>query len=121
MLEDDYLMRMIKNMARALGKILLNKEIILYELPVEEEYTSSDILYKRLLDMMEQGNINEAENLLYEEVDTKDYHQLELALSFYTHLNEYDDDFLEEHNYSREEIQQGIQDIGKEYGINLDI
>ena len=38
---------------------------------------------------------------------------------FYTNLNRLEDRVLEAHNYSREEIEQGLHDLSAEYGINL--
>ena len=37
-------------------------------------------------------------------------------MSFYKYLNEKDDLFLEESNYSREEIVEGMADISRMYG-----
>ena len=31
-----------------------------------------------------------------------------MGLTFYSHINEYTDNFLSDHNYSRQEIQDGI-------------
>ena len=42
---------------------------------------------------------------------------LELALDFYLYLNNFEDDFLEEHDYSREEILDGIRMLGEDWGI----
>lgn len=42
---------------------------------------------------------------------------LELALSFYLYLNDFDDDFLDDHDYSREEILDGIRMLGEDWGI----
>ena len=64
------------------------------------------------------GKINEAENLLYANVepDSKDY--LLMGLTFYSHINEYTDNFLSDHNYSRQEIQDGIIAFTKEFTID---
>ena len=40
-------------------------------------------------------------------------------IDFYTNLNRLEDSVLEAHNYSREEIEQGLHDLSAEYGINL--
>ena len=36
---------------------------------------------------------------------------------FYDHLNNYNDSFLEEHGFSREEIRQGVLDVAKRMGV----
>ena len=46
--------------------------------------------------------------------NTKDF---EIGMLFFKYLNEKDDLFLEEANYSREEISEGIVDLSREYGF----
>ena len=41
-------------------------------------------VYKRLKDLVDEGNINDAENLLTDELDTDSLDCLEMALTFYT-------------------------------------
>lgn len=41
---------------------------------------------------------------------------LKVALAFYDLLNSKSNDFLEEHDYSREEVEEGIQRVMKLYG-----
>ena len=50
------------------------------------------------------------------EPDSKDY--LLMGLTFYSHINEYTDNFLSDHNYSRQEIQDGIIAFAKEFTID---
>lgn len=42
---------------------------------------------------------------------------LELALSFYDHLNHFTDDFLTEHGFTTDEIADGIKNAARVYGI----
>lgn len=119
MFEKDYVMRMIKELVRFLAKTLLNKETVVYELPEEEKFTHTDYLHKQLLILIGQGKINEAENLLFEELDIKNKRHIELALDFYERLNNLDEGFLEKANFTREEIEEGIKSIAKEFGIEL--
>lgn len=117
MYEQDYVMRMIKNLVNFLAKSFLDKDIVIYELPEKEKYTQTDHIHKLLLSLIDQGRINEAENLLHEELDCKDKRYMELALDFYERLNKFDDEFLEKNDFSREEIEQGLKAIAKEFGI----
>ena len=74
-----------------------------------------------LLALMEEGKIDEAENRLYDLTsgeEDEDRHNLEAGLLFYYILNGKDDDFLEEHDFSREEIMTGIQDLADRYGLS---
>ena len=63
------------------------------------------------------GEINEAENQLYENLDENDTEHLEMALTFYMYLNQLDDDTLFMANYSREEIVEGINSVSASFGI----
>ncbi|HBM79252.1 MAG: DUF6483 family protein [Clostridiales bacterium] len=122
MIEQDYLMRIIKDLVRALAKILLNKETAVYELPTDKaDYSQTDYLHMQLTDLINQGKINEAENLLYEKLDAKNKKYIELALDFYERLNNLDEGFLKRCNFSKEEVEQGLQTIAKEFGVPLQI
>lgn len=115
--EQDYLMRMIKQMVKAIIQILLGKDSTSQDLSVQDQYNSSDGFYRQLLDMVNKGQINEAENLLYEKLDYTDQTMIKEAISFYGYLNEFDDDFLIRNNYSREEIKDGLKTVAKKIGM----
>lgn len=119
MFEQDYMMRMIKNWGSFLAKVILNKDSVIYELPDKENHTQTDYLHKQLLNLINQGKINEAENLLYEELDCKNKRYAELALDFYERLNNLDDEFLEKYNFPKEKIGLGLKAIAKEFGISI--
>lgn len=115
--EQDYVMRMIKDLARALALLIFGKKDIRYEIPEEKERTEEDNLYARLLQMADRGEINEAENILLTEFPKESSKYVIMAADFYQHIAEYSDEFLEEHNYSRDEILEGMESIAQEYGI----
>lgn len=119
MLKDDYLNRMVENTARMLAKLILGRDTVIYELPDEEAYTEADDLFVRLELLLKAGKINEAENLLFEETDVTNSRYYELATVFYLKLNQYDDDYLEGHDYSREEIEDGINRMAGKFGVSL--
>lgn len=117
MFEQDYMKRMIKDMARFLARIILNKDTVTYELTKDEIYTKTDYVHRQLLSLIMQGKINEAENMLHEEFKHRNERCMELALDFYSRLNDLDDEFLMKNNFTREEIEQGLKEIVKRYGI----
>ena len=118
-LQNDYVMRTISDLVRAIAGLALGKSDIDYELPASEEKDLPvDRLYRRLQAMADAGDINDAENLLYEELDTGDKGYLEAALAFYMHLNQFGDEYLYTANYSREEIVEGINNVAAEFGIS---
>lgn len=113
---EDYLLRSIQDISRLISTLLLGKERADFE-ELEDIDGQTENLYGRLLAMADEGNINEAENLLSEEMEEGDKVYLELALSFYLYLNNFEDDFLDDHDYSREEILDGIRMLGEDWGI----
>lgn len=117
MFEQDYIMRMIKDLVKFLAKILFGKDTINYELPDDGRYTENDNLHKKLISLINIGKINEAEDLLFEKLDPKDKKYMELALDFYQRLNNLDGEFLKSNNFSRGEIEEGLRDIAKKFGI----
>lgn len=112
--EKDYYMRVVHELVRTLIRLVFRKEID----KDEEKMVPLEVLeqYKKLTAMIDDGQINEAENLLLDgmEVDSGAY--FELTLLFYEKLNAKTDEFLEEHDYSREEVLDGIKYVVDFYG-----
>ena len=73
---------------------------------------------KEIAAMAEAGDINGAENTLYEELDTEDRGYLEMGLAFYMLVNQFSDEYLFGANYSREEIVEGINGLSAQFGIS---
>ena len=115
--EQDYIMRLIKQVIRALIGILLNKQTTLYyELPINRTQTNGDDMLQKIIPLADKGNICEAENILIGEMDSGAECAIYTGLLFYEHINDYDDEFLENHNFSRDEIRQGVLEISKLMG-----
>ncbi len=116
--QDDYVMRTISDLVQALARLVLKKNNIDYELPEDEDKdTEMDRRYRRIKTLVDDGDVNGAENMLFEEVDPEDMRYLEVALTFYMYLNELSDEELIGCNYSREEIVEGINNICAEFGV----
>ncbi|MBP1584602.1 MAG: hypothetical protein ILP17_02820 [Lachnospiraceae bacterium] len=117
MFEQDYIMRLIKDMVRAILKLVFNIDT---DSPSAEllEDTEEKQTLDELLDMADDGFINEAENRLYVITEEGKKTDLEIALLFYSYLNDKSDEFLEAHDYSRDEIKTGLKDITVRYGID---
>ncbi|WP_330642104.1 DUF6483 family protein [Veillonella parvula] len=66
---------------------------------------------KKFLDMIDLGKINEAENILLDSIDyTNNNEVIEVAL-FYQYLSEKDNKFLENNNYTKEEVLSGFKQL----------
>ena len=87
--EQDYIMRMIKSIVSFFIKLITGKSDTVYELPSDGLYTPCDDIFARILSLADGG-----------------------------HINEYTDNFLSDHNYSRQEIQDGIIAFAKEFTID---
>ena len=117
MFEQDYLMRLIKEMVRAIFKLLFK---------VDTEQVTEDLIDNKedsemlnyLTDLVDAGQINDAENKLFDRLDKNDTGSLQIALLFYSHLNDKTNEFLEENNFSREEIKSGISNVADMFGIS---
>ncbi len=80
MLEEDYIMRLIKEMIRAIIKVLFNVDT---ESPTEELLDSEEDrqTLKLQTDMVDDGQINEAENKIYDMSESGDKKCLEIKMS----------------------------------------
>ena len=104
-------------MVRAILKLLFS---------IDTESPSSELLkdaeekqtLESLLDLVDAGRIDEAENRIFEITENLDKSNFEIALLFYSYLNDKSDDFLEENNFSRDEVKQGLKDIASRYGVD---
>lgn len=114
--EKDYIMRMIKEIARVLASVMLGKKYVQVELPVESKYQISGDKLHHMKTMVDRGEINEAENELLDRIDYADKEALAEAMFFYEYATSKGDEFLEAHNYSLEEIRDGIQQLAEDAG-----
>lgn len=117
--ENDFVMRQIRDMVRMLAKIILGKNTATYEYHEETECIEADNLYTNLIHMVNSGNINEAENILSDKLERDKERYFEVALGFYDYLNTLSDSFLEEHDFSREEIKEGVQNLAYYKGLGV--
>ena len=97
MLKQDYLLRQVESLAMSLSKLFFNKDMVQYKLEEKDNLSDTDILYSKLGKLVSEGKINEAENLLFDEIDKSNIEYLRVG----------------------EEIEQGLHDLSSEYGINL--
>ena len=104
--EKDYIMRIIKEMVRVLFSLVFGKKYVSVEIEKENKYEVSGKKLQSFLDMIDSGQINEAENIL---LNNKD--EVMAAALFYQHLSEKDSEFLENNNYTKEEVLSGFKQL----------
>ena len=107
--EKDYIMRIIKEMVRVLFSLIFGKKYVSVEL--ENKYEVSGKNLKDFLDMIDSGEINEAENILLDSIDYTDRNEVMAAALFYQYLSEKDSEFLKNNNYTKEEVMSGFKQL----------
>ena len=114
--EKDYIMRIIKEMVRVLFSLMLGKKYVAVEMERDNGYEVSGRKLAELLEMIDCGEINKAENLLLESLDYSDKNSIAAAAMFYQYLSEKGEEFLIEHDFSREEVLDGISRLMRQAG-----
>ena len=116
--QKDWFMQQIEVGGAALAQIIFNRGRPTYEIVDPDQYTATDLLYSQLMELLADSKISEAEDLLFETMDTQDIDYLLTAFDFYFRLSEYDDDYLEQCNFPRDEIDAGLAEVKKLFGVN---
>ena len=116
--EKDYIMRMIKEMVRILFSLIYGKKYVSVELEKENKYEVSGKNLKSFLDMIDSGQINEAENILLDNIDYANNDEVMAAALFYRYLSEKDSEFLINNNYTKEEVLSGFKQLLVQSGYN---
>lgn len=116
MFEEDWMMRQVENMVNFLTAMALKKKSSKYQVLNNDSSKDTDTLHLKLIELISSGKINEAENLLFENIDKNNKRYLEVAIDFYSRLNDLDNKTLEKDGFSREEIEEGLKDIAEMFG-----
>ncbi len=114
--EKDYIIRIIKEMVRVLFSLMFGKQYKSIELSKENKYKVSGKALEEFKKMVDEGLINEAENILLESIDYNKKEEIFAAVLFYQYISEKDNDFLAIHNYSKEEALDGIKRLAEKQG-----
>ena len=120
--ERDYVMRIIRDMVRFITTIVFGRTEPYVDIESLSKADAGTVppsvtMYAELMRMVDEGDINGAEDTLYEQLDPTDTGYLEAGLAFYYHLTELSDSRLEECDYSREEVLDGLHELSRTYGI----
>lgn len=112
--QKDYVMRIVHEWVRTLIKLIFNQDID----KDDDDGISLEVmeLYRKLLSMIDDGKIKEAENILVDGLETGGQAYFEMALLFYEKLSGKTEEFLAEHDYSQEEVVDGLKYVVDYYG-----
>lgn len=118
---NDYIMRQISILSQFLTHVLFKEKP--QEINITKgELETSMILENQLQTMLDQGEINEAENLLFEKIEAHESEgNLKAAIYFYTALLKMPPEVLKANNYTEDEIEEGLEAIREIYGIIDDL
>lgn len=116
MFEQDYVMRMVKELVRTILKLLFHIDDVNDSIEIDNEVANE--LYCSIIGLLKQNRINEAENYLLDQLDNQNIDMLKASLLFYDKLNQMSDAELEDADFSREEVKDGIQTVLKLFGYD---
>lgn len=118
--EKDYLMKLIKSGVHMAVALFAGKDAVKSAIEIENNnltLSQDDLLEYTIRKYINEGKINEAENLLFEAIESrKNKRVLETALLFYKEISNWDEDKLTSFNFSKDEIEQGLNDLKNLYG-----
>jgi len=109
-------MRQIESITTSVAEIIFNKPSSKHEVQSEAKQLESDLLYVLLCNMLEDKNINGAEDLLFDMLDADNHEHLLIAIDFYSQVNQMTDKELQNANFSRDEIERGLSEVKAIYG-----
>ena len=115
MFENDYIMRQIRGMAAVLARLLFGKSATEYVRPAET-FGEADRLHLELVKRIEEGRLEEAENLLFDRLDPADPDTLKVALDFYARLEKLDPAYLSAHGFTEDDIALGLAHAAAAFG-----
>ncbi|WP_303863601.1 DUF6483 family protein [Alkalibaculum bacchi] len=119
---QDWIMRQIETAVALIIHLITGKKSDSAMIEEFERTTSQwNPLYNKLHELVIQGQICDAEDMLYEAIDHNDKNALKAAIFFYSEINKLSDAELEDNNFPRDEVLSGLQEVCRIYGIQEDL
>ena len=116
---NDWLLKQINVVSEFLQKLFTDMETS-RKLNENEQYQKDSFEFERLLEnLIEEDGINDAENILFEKLETSNLMYATIATRFYDKLKGLSDEKLQKSNYSRDEILQGLNDMCDMFGLEI--
>ncbi len=117
--QDDWMLRQIEMITRHVAMMIFHKRAVRYELSSSEMLSETDELHLKLDGLIREGKLCEAEDLLFDNLMFTDRY-IELAVDFYTRLNQLTDQELENGGFTRDEVYDGYVEILMLLGVPID-
>lgn len=116
---NDWLLKQINVVSEFLQKLFTDMETN-RKLNENEQYQKDSFEFERLLEnLIEEDRINDAENILFDKLETNNLMYATIATRFYDKLKGLSDEKLQKSNYSRDEILQGLNDMCDMFGLEI--
>lgn len=116
MLKREYMIEEIEIKSDLLCLILFNEKLNKFKYDEYEFLGNAAILKNKLEGLINDKKICKAEDLLFDEIENSEEEKFDIfrvALWYYLKLNEFDEKYLEEQNFSKREIFEGLEEIYK--------
>lgn len=118
--QKDYLMRLIEDIVRIIARIFFGKDYKSYQYVDDMMLSKTDLWYRQMMELVDQRRLGEAEDILFDGLDTQNKDHMAVALDVYMAMNALSDDELDNADFTREEIKDGLKKITQMFGVNLD-
>ncbi len=116
MFEQDYIMRLVRDCVRAAVKLVFQIETEELSPYLIEDFEARQTA-ENLIEKSSSGKIQEAEQELSALLEQNTLDNLLIGLTFYSRLSEFDEDFLTEHQFSPEQVKDGLKHLLAQYGL----
>ena len=117
--EQDYILRQIEILMQGIRRVFFGKREKGAAAFAVSGALPGALWYTRVLERLEAGDINGAENLLFALMDPAEPQGLLAALDFYNRLRRIPEERLLESGFSLAEVEQGLLDAAALYGLDL--
>lgn len=117
--EQDYILRQIEILMQGIRRVFFGKREKGAAAFAVSGALPGALWYTRVLERLEAGDINGAENLLFALMDPAEPRGLLAALDFYNRLRRIPEERLLESGFSLAEVEQGLLDAAALYGLDL--
>lgn len=117
--EQDYILRQIEILMQGIRRVFFGKREKGAAAFAVSGALPGALWYTRVLERLEAGDINGAENLLFALMDPAEPQGLLAALDFYNRLRRIPEERLLESGFSLAEVEQGLLDAARLYGLDL--
>lgn len=106
--------KLIEELGKNFGKLIFNKQEKSSEKINIEQMTSTDLFKIFFNKLVYLSEYNKAENLIFKELEEHNSEEIyDIAVKFYNSLLQKSDLELNNSNFPREEIYQGLNDLKK--------